>query len=355
MGADGQLGLKRFARSGVSFLRSSIVWKLTLFVGVLVALNGGVLIGVAYFTTSAILRDQIHERLSTVAADRQEMLDGRAAPAGASVLPVRRAAAPPPAPCAARRPGRSARTDSGAETEPILARVRSNTTGFLALWIEDEAGQVIASSGPEDLVAVYCERERPGHEARWRAGRSAAASRRDLRAGLLAWSASRDGRILGTRHAALGLRADRGVSDGPARAGETGEVLVGVGNGETIRLILPPRLRPSMTEVAASELPALSAAIAGQFGFDADDRLSRPRRAGGLPAGGVGYPGWGLIAKIDSAEAYEPVGRLRWLVAGLGRACPGCWGWGRPTRSPGGSRGRSAGWPGRRRPSPPAI
>ena len=57
-----------------SFLRSSIVWKLTLFVGVLVALNCGVLIGVAYIATSAILRDQIHERLSTVAADRQEML-----------------------------------------------------------------------------------------------------------------------------------------------------------------------------------------------------------------------------------------------------------------------------------------
>ena len=42
--------------------------------GVLVALNTGVLIGAAYIATSAILRDQIHERLSTVAADRQEML-----------------------------------------------------------------------------------------------------------------------------------------------------------------------------------------------------------------------------------------------------------------------------------------
>ena len=57
-----------------SWFRSSIVWKLTLFVGVLVALNCAVLIGVAYIATSRIIRHQIHERLSTVAADRQEML-----------------------------------------------------------------------------------------------------------------------------------------------------------------------------------------------------------------------------------------------------------------------------------------
>ena len=62
------------SRAKRSFFRSSIVWKLTLFVGVLVTLNCGVLIGVAYIATSAILRNQIDERLSTVASDRQEML-----------------------------------------------------------------------------------------------------------------------------------------------------------------------------------------------------------------------------------------------------------------------------------------
>ena len=44
------------------------------------------------------------------------------------------------------------------------------------------------------------------------------------------------------------------------------------------------------------------------------------RRAGGLPAGRFGLPGWGLIAKIDTAEAYGPVGRLRSLLLALGGA-----------------------------------
>ena len=109
-----------------------------------------------------------------------------------------------------------------------------------------------------------------------------------------------------------------------------------------------------MSEVAASEFPALSAAIAGQFGFMRTiDYRGQDVLVAYRPVGS-GFPGWGLIAKIDSAEAYGPVDRLRgccWRWAER----PWRWGWGPRTRSPGGSRGRSAGWPGRRRPSPPAI
>ena len=71
---DGQVQPEPSSPSKRSLFRSSIVWKLTLFVGVLVTLNCGVLIGVAYIATSEILRNQIDERLSTVASDRQEML-----------------------------------------------------------------------------------------------------------------------------------------------------------------------------------------------------------------------------------------------------------------------------------------
>ena len=139
MGADGQPGLTRFPAAALSFLRASIVRKLTFFVGVLVALNCGVLIAVAYFTTSAILRDQIQERLSTVAADRQEILTGELRQQGqrASELaerPFLRQV------LALRATGTMAADRFRRETDPILARVRSNTTGFLALWIEDEAG-----------------------------------------------------------------------------------------------------------------------------------------------------------------------------------------------------------------------
>ena len=60
--------------SGPSSRWSSIVWKLTVFVGVVVALDGAALIGVTYLATSSILRGQIFMRLRTLATLRQELL-----------------------------------------------------------------------------------------------------------------------------------------------------------------------------------------------------------------------------------------------------------------------------------------
>ena len=54
--------------------RRSIVLKLTLFVGVLVALTAGTLITVGFYYTSFMLRDQIDNRLSAMADDRRALL-----------------------------------------------------------------------------------------------------------------------------------------------------------------------------------------------------------------------------------------------------------------------------------------
>ena len=63
----------------------SIVLKLTLFVGLLVALTAGTLITVGFHYTSAILRDQINNRLSAMADDRQALLmDGAPSSRGTS-------------------------------------------------------------------------------------------------------------------------------------------------------------------------------------------------------------------------------------------------------------------------------
>jgi hypothetical protein len=72
--------------------------------------------------------------------------------------------------------------------------------------------------------------------------------------------------------------------------------------------------------VTGRGFPPLDAAIAGQFGFT---RSTDYRSADVLVAYrplGQGYDGWGLIAKIDTAEAYEPVNRLRRLLPVLGGA-----------------------------------
>ena len=71
-----------------------------------------------------------------------------------------------------------------------------------------------------------------------------------------------------------------------------------------------------MAVVTPGEFPSLDAAIAGRFGskrtidYRGQDVLVDYRPVG------VGYSGWGLVAKIDTREAYGPVDRLRsWLLA----------------------------------------
>ena len=63
-----------------SIPRRSIVLKLTLFVGILVALTAGTLITVGYLYTSQMLSDQIDARLSAAAEDRQGLLRSRTGP-----------------------------------------------------------------------------------------------------------------------------------------------------------------------------------------------------------------------------------------------------------------------------------
>ena len=99
---------------------------------------------------------------------------------------------------------------------------------------------------------------------------------------------------------------------------ETGEVLIGWKSGDRIHLPLPPREGSRLTEVSPEQFPSMDAAIAGEFQFRrTTDYRGRDVLVAYRPLG-TPYPGWGLIAKIDSAEAYRPVRRLRWLLLGLG-------------------------------------
>ena len=207
-----------------------------------------------------------------------------------------------------------------AEAETILTAARTNTTGFLALWIEDPAGQVVASSGPEDLVAGYSRLRKAEEQPD---GSLVVPPRRVGSAfGFVFSSAVRgpDGQTLGT----VLLLSDFGpiaafLMD-PNGLEQTGEVLVGVAEGERIRLILPSRRASPVSEVTASQFPVMSEAIAGKFGcIRARDYHDNDVVAAYRPVG-RGFSGWGLVAKIDSAEAYRPVDRLRWLLLGLGGA-----------------------------------
>ncbi len=299
-----------------SRFRTSIVWKLTGFVGVTVAIVGGVLIWVAYLATSLILQDQIRERLSTIAADRQEILTKnlRERVEQADRIAKR-----------ARVRQLLAQHAGGAldprrfqvETEALLSAARSAAPGTLAVWLEDDQGRRLTAVGSEQLIASFLG-TRP-----WAPnGQNTAGSPRRFgeiyTAPFRAVVRGAEGRVLGS----VVLLADFGPTleflIDPHGMGDTGEVLVGIAEGTTIRLLSPPRLGPRLTELPPAGLAPLEAAIAGQFGFtQTNDYRGHNVLAAYRPLG-MDRVGWGIVAKIDSLEADEPVARLRGLLLTLG-------------------------------------
>jgi two-component system cell cycle sensor histidine kinase/response regulator CckA len=95
--------------------------------------------------------------------------------------------------------------------------------------------------------------------------------------------------------------------------GQTGEVLLGVREGDHARTLFPPRRREQNTAIPLGNEPAMAEALAGRefLGATRDYRGERVLAAS-LP---VGYGGWGLVAKMDAREAYAPIGRaLRYIL-----------------------------------------
>ncbi len=299
--------------------RTSIIWKLTLFVGVVIAINTGLLIGAAYYATSAILQDQIHARLTTVAADRQEMLvhglkqqeDRAGWFAGRtrirSLLVERARGQMPP-------------ERFEAEAEAFLSGMRMNIASLVAIWVEDDAGRVIASSGPTGLVAELSRAERLPHEPRAEGylalpPRKADETYTAVFGGIVR---AADDHVLGTVMLVTDIGSVMSFLIDPRGLGDSGEVLIGWKSGDRIHLPLPPREGAPLEEVSAEVFPSLDLGIAGKFGYIRTTDYRRRDVLVSYRPLGSSFPNWGLIAKLDAAEAYEPVARLRGLLLGLG-------------------------------------
>jgi hypothetical protein len=266
---------------------------------------------------TGMLRDQIHDRLTVVAADRQGILlnalnqEGGRAAALANWTRIRELLS-----AGDQRP--VAVEQIREEADSLLSSVRANTTGMLAIWLEDKPGRILAASGPPDLIATLARAERSEASAD---GSLAVAPRRigqtyaAVFAGVVR---SSDGRGVAAVLRAVDFGLIMGSLMDPLGLGETGEVLVGRKSDGRIQLLSPPRLGGPLPEVAEEQFPSLGAAIAGQFGFArTTDYRGKEVLVAYRPVG-PNYPGWGLIAKIDSIEAYQPVYRLRQLLLVLG-------------------------------------
>jgi signal transduction histidine kinase len=295
----------------------SIVLKLTLFVGALVALTAGTLITVGYVYTAGVLRDQIDARLSAIADDRQAFLRSELlhledrARLVASRTRLRE--------LMDQHDRKAIATDAfRADAVRILDDVRTGAAGFLALWLLDARGSLVASSGPADLVDSVSRGEATqvsvGREhslvelPRPMSGGYAAVFRTEAR--------SRTGQRVGSVLLAIDIGDIVAQLSDSKRLGETGEFLVGVRSGDRTRFVFPPRFSTQMLEFPASSTPAMNRALEGRFGFMRTlDRLGREVLAAYRP---VGYADWGLVAKMDVEEAYAPVLRLRRLLLAIG-------------------------------------
>jgi hypothetical protein len=87
--------------------------------------------------------------------------------------------------------------------------------------------------------------------------------------------------------------------------GETGETVLGVREDGQVRFLFPLRDTSQVLTSAPADVPPMAAATTGRDFFDSShDYRGQTVLAVGHP---VGYGGWGLVAKMDAAEAYAPI------------------------------------------------
>ena len=292
-----------------------MVRKLTLLVGLsLLPLLTVFLVG-GWFYWRAVLREQVDAQLSAVAASRRDMVQTQVARLRLWVeLNTDRG----------EMRGFLFALTSGEdslknrESSQLSLERMANGRPILDASLADQTGAILLSTDPRKV----------GHEAgneveftegftgshvglpRWVNGRFEATLAAPIR------TRSEPNRIYGV----LLITAD--VSDLAAAVGDvtglgnTGETILGVREGGTIRFLFPPRNSPGATLVPLTGARALAAAIQGE-----EVLLKTPDYRGivALTAGRpIGYRDWALVVKMDLSEAYAPVARALRLAGLLG-------------------------------------
>ena len=297
--------------------RVSIVWKLTLFVAALAVLIGGAFSGAGYIIARGILHGQIEDRLGIVAAGRQALLlnfieqQKERMALITSRTRLRQL-------LAEQAGGKIADEEFRAESRKILLDAQKSTGGFLAIWIVSPEGKVLTATDDARLGADFADDpdfQRGRQERTLGVPHAEGAGFETIAA---APFPAADGQPHGVCMVLLDATPMIRLLADPSGLGKTGEVVIATRVGETIHYLLPLRDGSALPDLPLPQAPAMTLATAGQSGFtDSVTFQGRPVSAAYRP---IGYRDWGLLARIDSAEAYAPVARLRnvLLLLGLG-------------------------------------
>ena len=294
--------------------RTSIQRKLAIYVCGAVLLTAVAVGWAGYGFARSTIRQLIGERLEMTAADRREMLlayvrqQQERIGLVASRTRLRDL-------MEANLNGRG--TDGfRAEARRILRDAQVNTNGFIEVFVTDPAGRVVAATDPQlvdgDVSTVQAfiqgRRQRCFGEPFERDGVYVSH--------LGAPALGRDGELIGVVMAAVEVERLREMLNAEHGLGRSGEVLVGRLADGQVHYLLPGRFGGAM-EVPAARAELVVEAVARQVGHvsalhDGRRVLAAVQPIELQPDSPHRY---GMVVKIDAAEAFAPVDRLRnWLI-----------------------------------------
>jgi signal transduction histidine kinase/DNA-binding response OmpR family regulator/HPt (histidine-containing phosphotransfer) domain-containing protein len=288
-------------------LRTPILVKLTIFSCLLVLLTAGALGGAGYVVTRNVLQSEIHKRLTTLASDRQQLLQAHTAQ---QIERIRLIASDPGLVNVIEdfRKG-DLTSDAFFEIAPaILSEKKSNFEGLFDLWVSDQKGIVTVSTNVLDLGRDISE-WREFDEGALEAIIGLPEFNDGLYESLLASPIhNKEGEFLGVVLARLNVTPILRTLADAENLGNTGEILVGVPYNQGVRYLIPPRSNESIRAVPSAAMPTMDLAIEGEQGFvETTDYRGETVLAAYRP---VGYRDWGMTVKMDKREAYEPIALL---------------------------------------------
>lgn len=293
-------------------LFESVVVKLTVLVGALLIVTAGGLSILGYTQVRNTLNDRIENSLQIVAGARRAALHRFVIQQETRISLLAKST---------RIRDLLNRQKSGGfeaerlleETNNLLRDTQEHTPGFLSISLTDKAGRVVRSTDPT----------LPGRDLSEDADVKLSLTEPHL--GLprrkddkfVAWLAAPAENMTGKRGELGAILVELDMSQAVSLLedreglGETGRVYLGTRDGEQIRLLLN---RDTET-IALEDSPAMTAALESGDGFmNTSDHRGRHVLAAYRP---LGYESWGIVAQMDTVEAYRPLAKLRGVLLTL--------------------------------------
>lgn len=291
--------------------RSSMLVKMSLFVAALLILTAGLMSWAGYVVARNIIRDQIHERLRVAASDRHAMVmsfvSQQLERAGlvASRTRLRNLVAE-------YEHGDISSAEMLKGTRPIIEDALRSTDGFLVISIADPEGRILTSTSNDQLEKNVS--EEPAFQAGLKRRHLGEPRFEDgvFVTSVAAPALTNDQELLGVVLVDLDVTPLFEILTDTEGLGETGEVLVGTRVDSDVHYLFGSR-KGTIRRASLGTVRPMAAAIGGATQSEVTDYAGievlvhyRP-----IEYQPLDYQPWGLIAKMDVAEAYEPLETFR--------------------------------------------